>query len=162
MILTMTNKVKPDKLSIGNEMAQLDQKNRGFYDELDDSERKKFSSFLMLKWGSAVYGVEEMQAYYLRAMNENVNPYFFDLGKHPKLQWLLCTTVSPGLGIQKHWYPGSTGKKKNALLKFLTTLRPQDKIEDLELLIQLNDKRHFEDMARKYGWSNEEIKKFFS
>lgn len=154
-------KEKSEKLSIVNEMSQLDQKNRQFYDELNEQEKKDFSSFLMLKWGSAVYGSEDMQAYYLRAFNENVNPNFFELGRHPKLQWLLCTTASPGLGIQKHWYPGSSSKKKNPMLKFLSMLRPSDKLEDLELLVQLNDRRHFEDMARKHGWSNEEIKKFF-
>ena len=45
-----------DRLHISNEMRQLDVKNRDFYDELDSEERKKFSTFLMLRWGSAVEG----------------------------------------------------------------------------------------------------------
>lgn len=151
-----------DKLSITNEMAQLDKKNRLFYDELNDQERKKFSSFLMLRWGSAVYGSSDLQAYYLRATNENVNINFFDLSRHPKLQWLLCTTVSPGLGIQKHWYPSAGSKKKSdPILKFLLSIRPTDKIDDLQTLIQLNDRQHFKDLARKHGWSDEEIRKIF-
>ena len=43
-----------DKLNIRNEMAQLDRKNRDFYDELTDEERRKFSTFLMIRWSSAV------------------------------------------------------------------------------------------------------------
>ena len=43
-----------DKLSIGNEMRQFDLKNRKFYDELTEEERKKFSPYLMIRWGSAV------------------------------------------------------------------------------------------------------------
>ena len=34
-----------DKLNIGNEMRQLDAKNRDFYDELTPEERKKVSTF---------------------------------------------------------------------------------------------------------------------
>ena len=40
-----------DKLSIGNEMRQFDLKNRKFYDELTEEERKKFSPYLMIRWG---------------------------------------------------------------------------------------------------------------
>ena len=43
-----------DKLNIANEMRQLDLKNRDFYDELTPEEKKKFSTFLMIRWSSAV------------------------------------------------------------------------------------------------------------
>ena len=42
-----------DKLSINNEMAQLDTKNRAFYDELNEEERKKFSTYLMLRYAAS-------------------------------------------------------------------------------------------------------------
>lgn len=150
-----------DKLNIRNEMAAFDRKDREFYDSLTDEERKKFSTYLMLKWGSSVQGSPELEAYYLRATNENVNVNFFDLNRHPKLQWLLCTTVSPGMGIQRHYFPKTSGRSVNVCLKFLKLIKPADKPEDLELLVELNDQRYFEDMARQYGWSEEEIRKFF-
>ena len=34
-----------DKLSIGNEMMQLDRKNRELYDSLTEEERKKISNY---------------------------------------------------------------------------------------------------------------------
>ena len=37
-----------DKLSIQNEMAVFDRKDREFYNSLTDEERKKFSNFLMM------------------------------------------------------------------------------------------------------------------
>jgi hypothetical protein len=43
-----------DKLNIANEMRQLDRKNRNFYRELTDEERKKFSNYLMIRWASHV------------------------------------------------------------------------------------------------------------
>jgi hypothetical protein len=91
-----------DKLSIQNEMTQFDRKNRGFYDELTVEERKKFSNYLMIRWGSAVQGNRDLQEFYLIATNERLNKKFFDINRHPKLQWLCATTVSPGLGTHRH------------------------------------------------------------
>ena len=93
-----------DKLSIKNEMAQFDRKNRNFYDELTDEEKKKFSTFLMIRYGASVSGNSDLQAYYLMATNERLNKNFFDLGKHSKLQWLCATTVSPDMGNQFHYW----------------------------------------------------------
>ena len=111
-----------DKLNIHNEMRQLDRKNRGFYDELTPEERKKFSTYLMLRWGSAVRSTnnqhltdDEMASYYIQVMNMSVNKHFWSLSKHPKLQWLLLTTVSPGSNENnKHeWMAFKAKKAKN-------------------------------------------------
>ena len=45
-----------DKLSINNEMGVFDRKDREFYDSLTVDERKKFSNFLMIRYGSSVQG----------------------------------------------------------------------------------------------------------
>lgn len=163
MALFIPNKGKSmsNKLDIRTEMTAFDRKDRNFYDNLTDDERKKFSNFMMLKWGSSVQGSFDLEAYYLRATNENLNVDFFTLSKHPKLQWLLSTTVSPGMGVQRHYYPKTSKQSISPCLKFLKLIKPTSKVEDLELLIQLNDQRHFEDMARQYGWPDEEIRKFF-
>jgi len=58
-----------DKLSIQNEMMQFDRKNRLFYDSLTDEERKKFSNYLMIRWGSSIQGSAELQGYYLQSSN---------------------------------------------------------------------------------------------
>jgi hypothetical protein len=66
-----------DKLSIANEMAQFDRKNRQFYDDLTDEERKKFSNYLMIRWGSSVHGIADLQEYYLLSCNQRLNKHFF-------------------------------------------------------------------------------------
>jgi hypothetical protein len=69
-----------DKLSINNEMRQVDTKNRAFYDELTDEERKKFSTYLMLRYSSSVTsGPVELQKYYVQSCNEQMNKHFFSL-----------------------------------------------------------------------------------
>ena len=87
-----------DKLSIHNEMSQFDRKNRNFYNELTDEEKKKFSNYLMIRWGSAVQGNKDLQEFYLISTNERFNKHFFAINRHPQLQWLCATAVSPCLG----------------------------------------------------------------
>jgi hypothetical protein len=146
-------------LYIGNEMAAFDRKDRKYYDKFTDEERKQFSTYLMLRYGASTEGNVDFQSYYLLATNENVNKHFFDLNKHPKLQWLLCTTVSPNMGKQKHyWQPAKKKETNNKAVKFLTALYPELKDDEIKLLAELNDKRDLTDMARKLGWDDKRIK----
>ena len=148
-----------NKLDIGYEMAQLDLRNREFYDELNDEERKKFSTYLMLRWGSVVNGIPELQQYYLQAMNERVNKRFFDINKHPKLQWLLLTTVSPNMGKHRHeWmaYSGKTAKNKRA--QKMLELYPHIKSDEAELLADKITDEQYKAMLVERGYSDKEIK----
>jgi hypothetical protein len=150
-----------DKLNINNEMAQLDRKNRLFYDELTDEERKKFSTYLMLRWSSSVQATSQVQAYYLMSCNENLNKHFFDISKHPKLQWLCATAVSPGIGTYKHQWIAN--KKKNAAyenktLKALNQIFPLLKKQELEILASINSKEEIKSMLKEHGWDDKRIK----
>jgi hypothetical protein len=142
-----------DKLSIQNEMMQFDRKNREFYDELTDEERKKFSNYLMIRWGSAVQGSRELQEFYVIATNERLNKRFFDINRHPQLQWLCATTVSPGLGTQRH--PWIAPKKREAgasgIKKQLAELYPHLKDDEVELMSRINDKKDIDAYLKKLG-----------
>lgn len=149
-----------DPLYIGNEMAAYDRKDRRYYDKFTDEQRKQFSTYLMLKYGANVSGSADMQAYYLMATNERVNKNFFDLGsKHTKLQWLCCTTVSPQMGNQFHyWLKAKKKEGDNKSQKFLAKLYPNMKSDEINLLAQLNDKRDIADLARSLGYDDKSIK----
>jgi hypothetical protein len=142
-----------DKLSIGNEMAQFDRKNRRFYDSLTDEERKKFSNFLMIRWGSAVQGSAELQGYYLQSCNHYLNKRFFDINRHPKLQWLCATAVSPGLGEQRHAWIAPKKKEAGAsgIRKQLAELYPHYKDDELDLMAQLNNKKDIDAYLKQAG-----------
>lgn len=152
-----------DPLYIGNEMAAFDRKDRAYYDKFTDEERKKFSTYLMLRYGASVAGSADLQAYYLMATNERVNKNFFDLNKHPKLQWLTCTTVSPGMGRQHHYWQAAKKKESgnSKIVKFLEEMFPQLKDDEISLLAEINDRRDIEDLARKHGWDDKSIKAQF-
>ena len=135
-----------DKLTIANEMKMFDRKVRSFYDDLTVEERKKFSTFLMLRWGSAVEGSRELQEFYVIATNERLNKHFFDVGKHPKLQWLLATTVSPDLGAMRHnWI---SPKKKEAGLsakrKALQEIYPTYKDDEIDVMAQITTQKEID------------------
>ena len=150
-----------DKLSINNEMTQFDRKNRKFYDELTNEERKKFSTYLMLRYGASVEGNADLQEWYLLATNERMNINFFDLGKHPKLQWLLATAVSPGMGTQRHYWQGAKKKEgsNSKAVKFITQLYPHMKQDEVELLADINTTKELKELAKQSGWADQDIKK---
>ena len=142
-----------DKLSIQNEMTQFDRKNREFYDSLTDEERKKFSNYLMIRWGSSVQGSRELQEFYLIATNERLNKHFFAINRHPRLQWLCATTVSPGLGAHRHQWiaPKKKEGSTSAVRKQLSELFPQMKSDDLDVMARISTQKELDAYLRKLG-----------
>ncbi len=120
-------------------MRMFDRKVRSFYDDLTAEEKKKFSNFLMIRWGSAVEGSRELQEFYVIATNERLNKHFFDVAKHPKLQWLMATAVSPGLGTHRH--PWIAPKKKqsgaSARRRQLAEMYPHYKDDELDVMMAI-------------------------
>ena len=142
-----------DKLNIANEMRMFDRKVRTFYDDLTVEEKKKFSNYLMIRWGSAVEGSRDLQEFYVIACNERFNKHFFNISKHPKLQWLLATTVSPDLGTPRH--PWIAPKKKEAGLsakrKALMEIYPHYKDDDIDVMAQITTQKEIDAYNRAAG-----------
>lgn len=142
-----------DRLNIGNEMRQLDAKNRDFYDELTPEERRKFSTFLMVRWGSAVDGSREIQEYYVQSVNHYLNKHFFTMHRHPKLQWLMATAASPGMGAMRHnWIaPKKKEAGASAIKKQLRELYPHFKDDEIDLMSELTDRKEIAQLQRAHG-----------
>ena len=147
-----------DKLNIANEMRMFDRKVRTFYDDLTTEEKKKFSNYLMIRWGSAVEAKDHpkgdlIEQYYLQNCNENFNKHFFTVSKHPKLQWLMATTVSPGAGTFRH--PWIAPKKKEAGLsakrKALVAMYPDYKDDEIDVMCQITTQKEIDEYNRQAG-----------
>ena len=142
-----------DKLNIANEMKMFDRKVRSFYDDLTAEEKKKFSTYLMIRWGSAVEGSRELQEFYVIATNERLNKHFFNVGKHPKLQWLMATSVSPDLGTHRH--PWIAPKKKesgaSAKRKSLSAMYPHYKDDEIDVMCQITTQKEIDEYNRRAG-----------
>ena len=153
---------KSSPLYIGNEMAAFDRKDRDYYDKFTDEEKKQFSTYLMLRYGASVGGNKDLQAYYLMATNKYVNKNFFDLNKHTKLQWLMCTAVSPGMGKQFHYWLAAKKKEGKApsskVRKFVSELYPNMKSDEMDLLLSFLKPKDIKEMAKEHGWDDKRIK----
>lgn len=143
-------------------MAALDGKNLDFYDNLTAEEKKEFSTYLILRYASTVKGSKDIEEYYLLATQKRVNQNFWALNKHTKLQWLTCTTVSPGIGNQYHYWLASKKKKaKTPIRKFMEILYPNSSDKEMDLLAELNNESDCKQYAQELGWTDKEIKTFF-
>lgn len=142
-----------DKLNIANEMAVFDRKDRTFYDNLTDEERKKFSNYLMIRWGSSVQGSQDLQEFYVISCNQRLNKHFFAVNRHPKLQWLMATTVSPGMGTFRHQWiaPKKKDSASSGIKKQLATFFPELKADDIEVLATITTKKELEEYVKLHG-----------
>lgn len=94
-------------------MTALDKKDYGYYDRLTPEQKKKFTPYMMTHWMSAIKGNGMLQSYYLQSTNLNANKHMLDgtISNHPKLQWLMLCSISPGMGKQFHqWIPHLSNK----------------------------------------------------
>ena len=139
-------------------MSQFDLKNRAFYDELTDEERKKFSNYLMIRWGSSVQGSRELQEFYVIATHERLNKHFFAVNKHPKLQWLMATAVSPGMGTHRHQWiaPKKKDAGNNEVKKALMEIYPTMKMSDIDALAAITDKKEIREYLREHGGTDKD------
>lgn len=136
-------------------MQRLDNKDREFYDSLTEEERKKFSNYLMIRWASSVQANRDFQEWYLLSCNERLNKHFFEINRHPKLQWLCATTVSPGMGTQRHQWIAPKKKEKgdNEIKKYIMMLFPTMKLDEVDLLSKLITKKEIKELLRDTGAS---------
>jgi len=134
-------------------MRCFDEKDRDFYDSLTDEERKKFSNYLMIRWGSAVHGSRELQEFYVVATNERLNKHFYAVNRHPKLQWLMATSVSPGMGVHRHQWIAPKKKESGSseIKKTLMQLYPTMKMSDIETLAAITDSKELNEHLRNMG-----------
>ena len=134
-------------------MRQRELKDRHFYNELTPEERKKFSNYLMIRWSSGVQGSRELQEYYVQSCNHYLNKHFFNISKHPELQWLCATAVSPGMGAHKHQWISPKKKESGGtkIRKALAELYPEAKDDELDLLCKITDEKKLKELLREHG-----------
>lgn len=135
-------------------MRVFDNKDRDFYNSLTEEERKKFSAFLMIRWGSSVSGSTDLQEFYLISTNQRLNKHFFVLHKHPQLQWLMASSVSPGMGNFRHNWISPKKKEagsSNSIKKQLLELFPNRKTDEIELLAEITTKKDLDNYLLKLG-----------
>jgi hypothetical protein len=143
------------KLTLADQLRAIDTKDRTFYDRLTEEERKKFSPYLMFKYSGSVEGIPELEHYYLMAQNQRVNKHFFALSRHPKLQWLLCTTVSPGMGVHRHYFMKSAKDTKTKSL--LSLIYPDLDDQEIDVLEAIMPQQDIINLVKQHGIDDKQI-----
>ena len=99
-------KLEKQDFDLFEAITAIDKKDYGYYDRLNEEQKKKFVPFMLIHWLSAVKGSRDLQGYYLMSTEHHANKYLFNenIQKNPKLQWLMLCASSPGIGKQFHQY----------------------------------------------------------
>ena len=155
-------KSKPDyddPLALNKLLSAIDRKDYEYYSSLTEDQQKKLSPYVIMKYAASVTGNTELAKYHIIAANEFSNIDFFNVNKHKKLQWMMCCSVSPGMGKQNHyWLAANKAEKINPLKNFLITKYPEMKVDDIELILKTNSAKEIKEWLVTNGLSEKEIK----
>jgi hypothetical protein len=155
----MTNKKQP-AISLKDIMTALDKKDKNFYLNLSDEQKKAFSAWMMMRYASSVQG--KNAAHYVFMVNELVNKNFSDVSRHPELQWLLMSAAGVGQ-VEFHPYikPPNSRKKKDRITDFLSEIYPHLKHDEIAMLIFMNTRQQLIQLAEAHGYDDKSIKDIF-
>lgn len=160
--LSVDEKFQNQDFDMFDAIKALDKKDYSYFERLSEEQQKKFTSFMLLHYMSAVSNRDkEVERYYLCATNEAANKHLFNeyVMRHPKLQWLMLCSISPGLGQQYHkWIPHIKDKivklrepaKVKDIKEYYTKIYPSVPANDLTSLAEA----FVDDNKKKYYLAN--------
>lgn len=156
-----------EKIELKEKLAAVDLNVKSLWDEISDDQRKALKSefFILNRYVSSVKTTDKnLQEHFLLTVNEYFNKHWNTLQKHPKLLWqLLCMCSHESRKIFYHEWIGFKKKKNsnNKILKFLTEIYPNKKIDELELLASITTEKECIEEAKLFGYSDKHIKDLF-
>jgi hypothetical protein len=152
-------------IKLANLFSAVNRKDRNWWEQLNDDQRKKFSSWLYSRYMSIVrHNNPDMHRYYLMGTNNAINRHLSSLTKnHAKLIYLLMTTLPNEFAQADHQYippmkKNKADKKTNNKMRILTQLNPNFKDDDLETLASVMTDDEFAELMESHGWESKKIK----
>lgn len=140
-------------------LPALDTRQKDFYANLTEEERKGFSPWLVQRYlSSAESTSQEIIEHYLIMTNDIVNVNFSDV-KDPEMTWKLMSIVGVGRSM-KHPYvaPGKGKKKKqNAFKQWLSDLYPHLDDQELDIWISNLDKESARSMLEQFQVKDKDV-----
>lgn len=137
-------------------MPALDRRKTDYYSELTEEQQKGVHPLVLMRWMSAVDGRDA--AYHIQMVNEFVNIGFWDLTKHPELQWKLLAICGSGKGQRHTWIPGSKKRTTNKLDRLILEHYPSLNDDELAIYKSKLTKDSLKQWMRDMGWPDDEIK----
>ena len=148
------------KLPLNDVLAAIDRKDFDWYASLSTDDKKKWSSWVFLRYASSVKGSGTGDA--LLNTNEFVNKYYSDLYKHDELLWkLMCLTGSGKKQFHEWIKPPNSRTKIDSVSRFVSQLYPHMKGDEISLFRQLNSDADLRQVAEDLGMLEKEIEEIF-
>ena len=143
-------------LDIKQMMRAVDTRNKNWYQQLSDEDKKLYSPYMTLKWTASVEHKDRaVQEFYVEEANQNINKHLWTLSKnHKGLLWKLSAMCGSTFVLFHKWiYPKkkSTGKSK---MKELQELYPNAKQADLDVLDATMSTKDLKELQKDHGITN--------
>ena len=135
------------KIDLKSMLGAVDRRNKEFYSQLSDEQKKEFSPFMVMRWTSSIKGSKQLQEHYLELTNEFLNKDFSVLYKHKKLCWMLASIIGIGRNQYHPWIGVSKKTKKEILADRFSSLYPS--LNQDELTILLSNKKAVQDIINQ-------------
>lgn len=160
-----TKEAKPvdPVLNITNEMANADRRNIRFYQDLTAEQKKKMGGmYPILRWMSILYNNDPaLCEFYVTTVNDFANVGFWDLGKHPDLQWKLISRAGVGMPVKHSWISASSKTNSNKLDNLILEENPSLSNQELYIVKSKLTKDALGQHCRDLGWLDNEIKPYY-
>jgi hypothetical protein len=155
----MAEKKKP-VLDIFRTLSAIDCQDKDFYKNLTEEEQKAFVPSVVMRWLSGVTDKSGLSEYYTVMTNEIVNIGFWDLYKHPHLQYLLMTLVGCGNKQGHQWIAGPKKIKSRKVDELFRMKYPNINDVELDLLWRINTNDSVRQLAEDFGYDEKDVKGF--
>lgn len=142
-----------DKLPLKLVLEAFDKNDKDVYDMLPDNLKKQVGFWLLNRYMSSVTGSRAQQENAVIKTNEIYNKNWNSLGtRHPKLQWqLLCVSGNTGKTEFHKWIGLKKQGSNSKIVKFIESLYPELKTDEVELLARISTKKELQELARNHG-----------
>jgi hypothetical protein len=96
---------KNHKIDIFQVLNHISKKDKNFFKQLTDEEKKAFQPLIVMRW---LTGTNDARQVYF--INELVNPFVFSMYNHKELIYYLMTTCTRGKTQRYNWTKSSSKK----------------------------------------------------
>lgn len=149
-----------EKLPLNDVLNAIDRRDFNWYSNLPDDMKKKWSSWLFVRYTSSVKGKDAGDA--LLNTNEFVNKYYTDLYKHEELMWKLMCLTGTGKKQFHEWIkPPTSTKKADKVSEFIIEMYPHMKSDEVELFRILNSDDDIKQLAFDMALDEKKIDEIF-
>ena len=154
---------KPSKLpktyllDIGEVLLNLDTRNKTYYENLTDEQKKEFSPWLYQRYLSSAEGSNAIIEHYLIMTNNIVNINFSKI-KDPEMTWKLMSMVGYGKTL-KHPFipPPKKGIYENAFKQWLAEENLHLDKQELDILFNSFTKETAKDLLEQFQIKDKNI-----